>query len=141
MCSELQKNVQNTVLKMELPPLCVVAHCLVHLVICSFTTQIKSAVEIHTEVCSVYGNCMSIQMIWQWRKHTSLNFNSWFVSNGKKTNNHEHLIRCDYTQWQLHLQYWILFIFVKWLLRNFYSGARNTPICMYACILLNTMYL
>ncbi len=37
-----------------------------------FTAQNKSAVEIHREVCLVYGNCMSIQMIWRWCKHTSL---------------------------------------------------------------------
>ncbi len=43
-----------------------------------------------------------------------------------RTNNHAHLIRRNYKQWQLHFQCSILYVFVKRLLRNFYSVARNS---------------
>ncbi len=109
--------------------LCEVAPCKAHTVIHFFTAQNKSAVEIHKEVCSVYGNCMSIQMIQQWCKYTSLRISTYdLLSVVKKTNNHVHLTRSNYTQQQCHFQCCVLYIFVKRLLHNFYSVARNSKI-------------
>ncbi len=45
-----------------------------------------------------------------------------------KTNNHVHLARQNDTQRQLHFQNCVLYVFVKWLLCNFYSVARNSKI-------------
>ncbi len=85
-----------------------------------FTSQNKSTVEIHRDVCSCHCRiiCRDIQLLYT--KHTSLlNFNSWFLLGGRKMNNCAHLVRCSYTQWKLHFQYCILHIFVKHLLHNF----------------------
>ncbi len=57
-----------------------------------------------------------------------MNFKCWFVLDGKKKNNHMHRSVRNYTQWQLHFHYCILYIFVQLLLRNFYSVARNSKI-------------
>ncbi len=66
----------------------VVVPCEVHAVIRFFTTKNKSAVGIYREVCSVYGNCMSI---------FPMNFNSWFVLGGKKMNNCTHLTAAPFS--------------------------------------------
>ncbi len=117
----LHKNVQNTVLKMELP-LCVVAPCNVRVGIRFFTIQNKSAVEIHREVCVCHHriSCIDIQLLYT--KHTSLlNFNGWFVLGVRKMNNCAHLARRNYMQQKLHFQYCILYIFVMRLPMATYS--------------------
>ncbi len=69
--------------------------------------------KFNREVCSAYSNYMSIQLIRQCQKHTSLWISTadlfWVV---KKMNTHTHLARGDYTQWQLHF-YCVLYIFAS----------------------------
>ncbi len=92
-------------------------------------SKTNQLVKFNREVCSVYGNCTSIQIIPQWCEHTSLWISTadlfWGV---KKTNNLTHLARQDYKQWQLPFQYCVLCIFIKRSLHNFYSVARNSKI-------------
>ncbi len=40
-------------------------------------------------------------------------------------NNCAHLARRNYTQRKLHFQYCVVYIFVKWLPRNFYSVSKK----------------
>ncbi len=66
----LHKNIQNTIENVA-----AVAYSRTLCTACGysfFPYQNKSAVEIHKEVCLVYDNCLSIQMIRRWREHTSL---------------------------------------------------------------------
>ncbi len=104
-------------------PLCVVTPCKVRVGIRFFTTQNKSAIEIHREMCSCHcrNSCIDIQLLYAERT-SLLNFNSWFVLNCA------HLARHNYMQQKLHFQYCVLHIFVKRLPCNFYSVSRNSKI-------------
>ncbi len=62
------------------------------------------------------------------RTYFPMNFSSWFVLGSRKMNNCAHLVRRNYMQEQLHFQYCFLYVFVKWLLRNFHSIAGNSKI-------------
>ncbi len=94
-----------------------------------FTAQNKSAIEIHRELCSSHHRISWIDIKLLYAELTFLlNFNSWFVLDGRKMNNCAHLARCNYTQQKLHFQSCVLHIFVKWSPYNFYSFWKNSTI-------------
>ncbi len=77
--------------------------------------------------CNHCVSCIDIQLMYA--KHLFLlNFNCWFVFWWRKMNNCAHLARRNYTQWKLHFQYCVLYIFIKRLPRNFYSVFWNSKI-------------
>ncbi len=120
-------------------PLRVVAPCEVRVGILFFTTQNKSAVGIHREVCSCHRriSCIDIQSLYAELTSILTYFNSWFVLGGRKMNNCAHLARRNYMQQKLHFQYCVLYIFVKQLPRNFYNVSKNSKIifpCNFALI-------
>ncbi len=107
----------------------VVVPCKVCKVICFITSQNKSAVEIHRELCLCHHLIICIDIQLPYTEHISLWISIadlfWCV---KKTNNRARLARHNYTQRQLHFQYRLLYIFVKRLLHNFYGVVKNSKI-------------
>ncbi len=107
------------------PLLCVDTLCEVHAVILFFTAQNESAIEIHREVCSVYGMNIytNAAMVWTRSLWISTADLFWAVK--------RQITACTWQGATIRngsCIYCILYVFVKWLLLNFYSVSRNSKI-------------